>query len=556
MTKVCRHRGDDATSGGVLVAGVTALAIVAGACSSSSQNSPATPTLSSTSEPKPAAVRTVVLPDLMGMAAPVQEQLREQFEKLSRIEADTAAAPDARAAAYGELGKLLLAIESFGNAETCFLNTLALDSADPRWVYYLAHVYRLMGESQHAARYFERTLQVRPDDVAALVWLGNSYLDQGRSEEARAPFARALALDARVAAARIGLGRVALAGRDYAGAIEHLEAALTLDRGATSVHSLLATAYRGAGQIERADVHLRQRGPGQIGPPDPLMQEVVDLLRSPVTLETRGDRALARGEFAGAVAAFRAGLELAPENLALRQKLATSLSLTGDAPGAVQQLQELLRRDPTFPSAHYTLGVLLQANGQTDLAIERFASAVRFEPSYLHARLQLANTLRSRGRFESARAQYAAVMELDPRVAEARFGEAISLAALKRYHDARDRLIDGARLHPERLEFLSALARLHAATPDSRVRDGARALTLAAELVKRQNSASARETMAMAFAELGRYDEAVQWQRDAIGTAERERHPDLVAAMVANLKLFERRQPSRLPWGEPPVWEP
>ena len=548
------RRGYGVTSGGTLVLGVTALAIVAVACSSSRLDSSSESTPSSTSQSKPAALRKVELPDLAGMAPPVQEQLRDRFEMVSRLEADAGALPEKRAVAYGDLGKLLLAAESFGDAETCFLNALALDSTETRWSYYLAHTYRLQGESQQAATYFERTLQTRPDDIAALVWLGNVYLDQGRPLEAGSLFSKALALDARVAAARVGLGRVALAARDYAGAIEHLEAALALDRGATSVHYSLATAYRGAGQIERAEAHLRQRGPGQIGPPDPLMQEVAELLRSPVRFETQGDRALARGEFPKAVDAFRSGLELAPDNLALRQKLATSLSLAGDVPGAVEQLQELLRREPTFASAHYSLGVLFLANGQPDRAIDRFASAVRYEPTYLQARLQLANTLRRQGRFEPARKQYAAVIALDPRVAEARFGQAIALADVGRYDQARDQLTEGVRLHPDRVEFVSALVRLHAAAPDARVRDGARALTLASELVTRQNSASAREAMAMALAEVGRYDEALQWQREAFATAERERQP--TSTMAANLRLFEQRQPSRIPWRQPPAWEP
>ena len=77
-------------------------------------------------------------------------------------------------------------------------------------------------------------------------------------------------------------------------------------------------------------------------------------------------------------------------------------------------------------------------------------------------------------------------------------------------------------------------------------------MTLATELVKRQNSASAREAMAMALAEVGRYDEALQWQRDAIATAERDRQANLAGALAANLRLFERRQPSRMPWRDPP----
>lgn len=537
----------------IAIASAMALAFLV-ACSSPRQDStdqasrPAGPS-------KAAASRKIALPDLTGMAPSVQQQLRDQDSALARLDADHVS-PDKRAEAYGEMGKLLLAVESFSEAEASFLNASELNPSDVRWDYYLAHAYRSQGESQKAATYFEHVLKARPDDVAALVWLGNMYLDQGRPVEAEPLFSRALALDARVAAAQVGLGRVSLSARDYTRAIEHLEAALMLNRGATSVHYLLASAYRGAGQVERADIHLRQRGPIQAGPPDPLMQQVADLLRSPVTYESRGDRALARGDFARAAAEFRGGLDLAPESLAVRQKLATALSLTGDVKGAVEQLQEILRRDPKFASAHYSLAALLQANGQTDRAIEEFASAVRYEPTYVQARLQLANTLRSRGRFEPARQQYLAVLGLDPRIAEARFGDAVSLAGLGRFDQARDRFSEGMRLHPDRSEFVLFLARLYAAAPDARVRDGARALTLSTGLTTRQDSASARETLAMALAEAGRYEEAVSAQREAIAIAERGGQWEVASRMTANRRLFESRQPCRTPWVEFPTWEP
>lgn len=200
--------------------------------------------------------------------------------------------------------------------------------------------------------------------------------------------------------------------------------------------------------------------------------------------------------------------------------------------------------------------MLLQANGETNRAIEEFASAIRYEPTYVQARLLLANTLRSRGQFDRAREQYVAVLGVDPRIAEARFGDAASLAALKRFTEARDRLAEGMRLHPDRVEFMSLLARLYAAAPDERVRDGNRALTLAMELTKRRDSAFARETLAMAFAEAGRYDEAVTAQREAVALADGARQWELAARMRANLRLFERRQPSRTPWVGSPIWEP
>ena len=127
-----------------------------------------------------------------GMAPPVQQQLREQFEMLSRIEADATVVPDKRAAAYGDLGKLLLATESFGDAETCFLNAVELNSADTRWGYYLAQVYRLQGESQQgrpitlSARFRRgRTISPRSCGWATSIWIKAGPSRRGRCSRER-----------------------------------------------------------------------------------------------------------------------------------------------------------------------------------------------------------------------------------------------------------------------------------------------------------------------------------------------------------------------------------
>ena len=529
---------------------LTAAALASGCSSPSPPGAP--PTADARERP---AFRTVSLPDLSGMAQPVQQQLRDQFDAVLRAQSNSAMPADDRAAAFGEMGGLLIAAESYAAAEPFLLDALALAPTDVRWNYYLAHLYRLQGDAQKAATFFERALQAKPNDVAALVWLGNVYLDEGRALDARPLFSQALTLDPRAVAARVGLGRVSLAVHDYPAAISELEGGLALDRSATGIHYLLATAYRGAGDIAKADAHLRQAGSVQAGPPDPLLQSVYQQLKSPVLYGTRGDRALVRGEFGQAVSLFRSGLDLDPENLALRQKLATALYLNGDVNGSVKQLQEILRRSPQFASAHYSLGVVLLASRQPDLAIERFQSAVRSDPTYLQARLQLANTLRLRGRFALARDQYAAVIKQDPRVAEAQFGEAASLVDLRRYEEARERLIEGMRLHPERPEFISALVRLYAAAPDPRVRDGRRALALAEVLVKNSDTPRTREAMAMALAETGQYEAAARWQRDAIAAAARAGQTELSRRMGDDLTAYERGQPSRIPWREEPMWE-
>jgi tetratricopeptide (TPR) repeat protein len=496
------------------------------------------------------------LPDLSGMARPVQEQLRAQYDLLVRAKNNPATSKADLAAAYGGVGKLFLAAEAFSESEPYYQNAHALSPDDFRWSYYLAHVYRLEGESAKAAALFEHTLTVRPDDVPALVWLGNMYLDQGRPDAAGALFSKALAKEPRAAAAQLGLGRVALEKRDYTRAIDHLERTLEIDRRATVVHYPLAMAYRAMGKAEQAEAHLRQRGDFEIGPRDPLMQEVADVLQSSVVYENRGDRAVAAGEFAAAVSHFRRSLDLAPDSVSLRQKLATALSLTGDVPGALNELQEVLRRSPDFAPAHYSLGVLLLADGQFDLAIGRFSTAVRSDPTYLQARLQLANTLRRRRRFEPSGREYASVIKMDPRVSEARFGQAITLVGLKRYREARDRLLEGMKLFPDRLEFVGVLARLYATAPEAQVRDGERARALAQELIKQRRTVDSQETMAMALAEVGEFEEAARWQREAIAAAEGAGQHELAVRMADNLRLYERHLPCRTAWRDDPSWDP
>jgi len=50
------------------------------------------------------------------------------------------------------------------------------------------------------------------------------------------------------------------------------------------------------------------------------------------------------------------------------------------------------------------------------------------------------------------------------------------------------------------------------------------------------------------LAEEGRYDEAVQVQRDLITGAERRGLHDVTGRLAENLTRYERHQPCRTPW--------
>lgn len=141
-------------------------------------------------------------------------------------------------------------------------------------------------------------------------------------------------------------------------------------------------------------------------------------------------------------------------------------------------------------------------------------------------------------------------MSVDPRMPDAAFGYSMALVSLGRHHEARERLSEGIASYPAHSGFPHTLARVLAAAPDVRVRDGQRAMTLMKPLLERQQTLELGETMAMTLAELGQYEEATAFQRDVIAAAERSGRGDLARRMADNLRLYERRRPCRTPWRE------
>jgi tetratricopeptide (TPR) repeat protein len=215
-----------------------------------------------------------------------------------------------------------------------------------------------------------------------------------------------------------------------------------------------------------------------------------------------------------------------------------------------------VRVSPTYAKAHYSLGVLMESSGRNGEALSRYADAVKYDPGYVQARVRLGDSLRRSGRLQESLSEFEQALKIDPRVAEAIFGYAVTLARLGRYAEARDQLIEGMKLEPTRMAFSHALARLLAAAPDEKVRDGRRALTLAQQLLKRERSVAIGETMAMAYAELGQFNQAASLERELMAAAKQQHGPDeLLQRMTDNLRLYERRQPNRTPWKTDPEFE-
>jgi Flp pilus assembly protein TadD len=317
------------------------------------------------------------------------------------------------------------------------------------------------------------------------------------------------------AAAFAGLGKIAALRGDPARAAESFRKALELQPQASSLHHPLGMALRDLGDLEGARAHLGQNRQGNVLIPDPLMRELTQLVRSAQFHLKAGNRAAARGDLELARGEYERAAELAPAD-------ATPL---------------------------YNLGKILAETGDPAGAIVRFEAAIAREPDHRNAHFNLATTLARLGRFGEAAEHFSAACRIDPHDLEAHLGRGMALLLGERYAAARTALETSLTAQPESRPLTHLLARLLAAAPDAAVRDGARALELARAVFGAEQTLEHAETLAMALAENGRFEEAAEWQARVVGEAERRGMPaPALARLRARLEGYRAGRPCRAPW--------
>jgi len=443
-----------------IVFAIILIAAALGACSGRPDSSAVPASATAAGEQRAETLADVALPDLSSVAAPVRQQIVKANDALTAALGSASSSAADRAQRYGELGSVLMAATFFDEAVLCYRHAEVLVPGDAKWPYFRGHASLRKGDRKDAARSFERTRALDSRYVPALVWLGDTYLDLGRNSDAQAAFAGALALQPDSAPALFGAGRAALARQAYGEATGYLERALQVDPRATVINYPLAMAYRGTGQREKADALLQRRGNTAPDLPDPLLQQADVVLESAVSYEGIGMQALRRQDWGGAVQAFRRGLEVAPDDPALRYWMATAMIASGDAPGAEREFREVVRRQPQFANAHFSLGAILDRRGDKAGALGEYQAAVKAAPNMPEARLRLADTLRAQGQQASAVAQYEEAVKLDPTMADAWIGGAEALVAAGRTADARTWIARARRIHPDRRELAELEARV------------------------------------------------------------------------------------------------
>jgi len=445
----------------------------------------------------------VPLPPIDVLEPPVTAHLQEARQEFEVAVARRGRADAELADAYGALGRVFHAYEFFEAAEACYRNASRLRPTDVRWLHLRGYLYQQSGRLEEAVDLYLAALRSAPDDPAAIIRLGETYLGLGRTNVAREQFQAALARYP--AAASAALGDVALREGRHKDAVQHLEAALERIPSATSLHYSLAMAYRGLGRLDEARAHLERRGPGGIRVVDPIVDLLQTLVRGERLLVIQGRRAYEAGQFQDAANAFSRAIGVAPGSVSARVNLAAALSQLGNIAGAVEHLRVAVEQAPGEADVSRALVGALVRLEREDEAIEVLTRTRAFIPDDEETLLSLS----------------------------------ILLAHQGRYQEAVGRLEDGYRRFPDRTRTATTLARLLASSPNLSLRDGRRALDLAMAVYESSPSPVHGETVALALAELGRCADALEWMSRAVTGAEQAKEVAEVVRLRGETSKYE-----------------
>lgn len=346
---------------------------------------------------------------------------------------------------------------------------------------------------------FHHTLAVTKNNYVAANDLGFYYADQRAPELAKHYYRLALRMNPKYQHAYNNLGCALIDEGRLTEAKTNLQAALKLD-------PLLADAYSNLGTV-----------------------------------------CFRLGENNEAIDHYREALRLRPNYALAHHNLANVLAAKDQIPEAERHYREALRLNRFSVNAHMDMALMLAKVGRFDEAAAQYHEALALQPDSRRAHYELGDMLAKQGKLDDAAQQFSELLQLKPEDFLARYRLATVRGAQGRAAEAITLYREVARRQPDFAEALNNLAWLLAAHPDPQIRNGREAVEMAERACRLTESKEPIMigTLAAAYAEAGRFPEAIATAERARRLAEENHLPGVAAKNLQLLELYRAGQPCR-----------
>jgi cytochrome c-type biogenesis protein CcmH/NrfG len=195
------------------------------------------------------------------------------------------------------------------------------------------------------------------------------------------------------------------------------------------------------------------------------------------------------------------------------------------------------------------LGIIFLDKGQLDDAISKLQAAIDLRPENAPAHDNLAKALLKKGQVTEAMVHYRKFLELEPGNVEARNTLGTALIQQGRVREAIDQWQESLAIQPENGNAASNLAWVFATCPEDSIRDGTRAAELGERALRISGGKIPMiyKVLAAAYAENGRFTDAIETGQRGAELATIQGNPGLAAELESNIALYQSGRPLRDP---------
>jgi tetratricopeptide (TPR) repeat protein len=225
--------------------------------------------------------------------------------------------------------------------------------------------------------------------------------------------------------------------------------------------------------------------------------------------------------------------------------LGVALAAKGRFDEAIENYRKALLINPSYADALNNLGIALAAKGRFDEAMGDYYQALLINPNNCDALDNLGVALTARGQFDEAIEKYRQAIQINPNRPETFFHLGMTLGQLGRTREAAAQYREALRLNPDLAEALNNLAWILAASSNNELRNGAEAVRLAERACEltHYDKPLFVGTLAAAYAEAGRFTEAVTTAEKAEQLAAAAGLEDLAGKNRQLLELYRAKKP-------------
>jgi Tfp pilus assembly protein PilF len=199
--------------------------------------------------------------------------------------------------------------------------------------------------------------------------------------------------------------------------------------------------------------------------------------------------------------------------------------------------------------AENNLGIVFLRQGKVDEAISLLQAAVHLRPDNSPAQENLAKALLQKGQVADALIHYRKLLDLQPDNIEVHNIVGTVLTQQGRVGEGVQEWQKVLAIQPDNGNAMSNLAWIFATSPDESLRNGPKAVELAEQAVRLSGGRIPIlfRTLAAAYAESGRYSEAIQTAQQGSELANSQGNSGLATELQGNIAIYQAQQPLRDP---------